>query len=109
MRELVQRKFFTKTTFRFSESKLFCKVSKYGNGDEFDIPFEQINGDKYSITKQSDVTLFIALSFGVLVFFMAPIAYSANNTYLYLFILIMLVIIGFLIFSCSRSETSFGK
>jgi len=109
MHELVQRKFFTKTTFRFSDSKLCCQVSKYGNGDEFDIPFEQISGEKYSKTKLSDVILYAALSFGVAIFFLGPLFYNINKTYLYVFILATVIIVVILMFYLWKKRDKFWK
>lgn len=45
VKELKQTKNFVTREFRLSDSKLFYKVSKFGNEDEVDIPFENINGD----------------------------------------------------------------
>lgn len=60
MKELKQSKNFVIRELRLSESKLFYNVSKFGNGNEVDIPFENINGDKVSYKTTNHTLLIIA-------------------------------------------------
>ena len=60
MKELKQRKNFVRRDFRLTDSKLFYNVSKFGNGNEVDIPFENINGDKVSFKSTNHTLLIIA-------------------------------------------------
>lgn len=58
MKELKQNKNFVKRELRITDSKLFYCVSKFGNEDETDIPFENLNGEKTS-HKSTNHTLLI--------------------------------------------------
>lgn len=60
MKELKQTKNFVKREFRLTDSKLFYNVSKFGNGNEVDIPFENISGDKVSFKSTNHILLLIA-------------------------------------------------
>jgi len=46
MIKLTQKKNFVLREFKLSESKLFYNLVKYGNGNEVDIPYENIDGEK---------------------------------------------------------------
>ncbi|GER58436.1 hypothetical protein ULMA_05440 [Patiriisocius marinus] len=67
MEELRQTKNFTKRDYRLSENKLFYNHSKFGNSNEIDIPFENIEGEKVSHKISNNNTLF----FSVLVYIVA--------------------------------------
>ncbi|WP_271855227.1 hypothetical protein [Patiriisocius marinus] len=67
MEELRQTKNFTKRDYRLSENKLFYNHSKFGNSNEIDIPFENIEGEKVSQKISNNNTLF----FSVLVYIVA--------------------------------------
>jgi len=58
MKELKQKKNFVTRELRFTESKLFYNVSKFGNENEVDILFENLNGEKVS-HKSTNHTLLI--------------------------------------------------
>jgi len=60
MRELIQNKNFVKRKLRITDSKLFHTVSKFGNGNEVDIPFENLNGEKVSQKSTNNIFLMIA-------------------------------------------------
>ena len=62
MNKLKQKKNFVKREFRFTDSKLFYNVSKFGNENEIDIPFENINGEKVSYKSANSTTLVISIS-----------------------------------------------
>lgn len=57
MSELTQRRFFTRRDFRIGERKLFYNHSEWGNSNEVDIPFENIDGEKVSFRKANNLLL----------------------------------------------------
>lgn len=61
MKELKQTKNFVTREFRISDSRLFYKISKFGNEDEIDIPFENINGDIASHKSSKQIFKILAL------------------------------------------------
>lgn len=61
MKELKQYKNFVKRELRITDSKLFYNVSKFGNGNEVDIPFENLNGEKVSHKTTNHTLLIIAV------------------------------------------------
>ncbi|PQJ76029.1 hypothetical protein [Polaribacter gangjinensis] len=60
MRELIQNKNFVKRELRITDSKLFYTISKFGNGNEIDIPFENLNGEKVSQKSTNNILLMAA-------------------------------------------------
>lgn len=68
MKTLVQKKNFVTRELRISEAKLFCKVSKFGNTNEIDMPFENIDGEKVSFKSSNNVLLLVAIGLSVLSF-----------------------------------------
>lgn len=60
MKELKQNKNFVKRELRITDSKLFYNISKFGNGNEIDIPFENLNGEKTSHKSTNHTLLIIA-------------------------------------------------
>tara|TARA_R110002033_G_scaffold169502_1_gene210310 strand:+ start:541 stop:1116 length:576 start_codon:yes stop_codon:yes gene_type:complete len=50
-----------KREFRISETKLYYNISKFGNSDEIDIPFENLNGEKVSFKKSNNVLLLVSV------------------------------------------------
>lgn len=79
MRELKQNKNFVKREFRLTESKLFYNVSKFGNGNEVDIPFENINGDIVSYKTSNHTLLLIAIAIYVMAIAIQVSLYSGGN------------------------------
>lgn len=63
---LKQRKGWETRELRFTASKLYYKQGKYGNADEIDIPFENIDGERVSFST-SRIGL-LACAFGFLIF-----------------------------------------
>jgi hypothetical protein len=61
MKTLLQHKNVETREVRFSDSKLFCKVSKFGNTNEIDIPFENIDGEKVSFKSSNNTVLMISV------------------------------------------------
>lgn len=61
MKQLRQNKNFVKRELRFTDSKLFYNISKFGNGNEFDIPFENLDGEKVSHNSINHTLLIIAI------------------------------------------------
>lgn len=80
MKELRQRKNFVKREFRLTESKLFYNVTKFGNGNEVDIPFENINGDKVSFKSINHTLLIIAGIIYLIAIAIQVSAYRGGNT-----------------------------
>ena len=68
MKTLVQKKNFVTRELRISEAKLFCKVSKFGNTNEIDMPFENIDGEKVSFKSSNNVLLLVAIGLSLLSF-----------------------------------------
>ncbi|CAM3835705.1 hypothetical protein FLCU109888_04160 [Flavobacterium cucumis] len=68
MKTLVQKKNFDTRELRISEAKLFCKVSKFGNTNEIDMAFENIDGEKVSFKSSNNVLLLVAIGLVVLSF-----------------------------------------
>ena len=60
MKELTQSKNFAKRELRLTESKLFYNYSKFGNSNEIDIPFENIEGEKVTHKTSNNVILFFS-------------------------------------------------
>lgn len=68
MKTLIQKKNFVTRELRISEAKLFCKVSKFGNTNEIDMPFENIDGEKVSFKSSNNVLLLVAIGLSLLSF-----------------------------------------
>jgi hypothetical protein len=68
MKTLVQKKNFVTRELRISDAKLFCKVSKFGNTNEIDMPFENIDGEKVSFKSSNNALLLVAIGLSVLSF-----------------------------------------
>jgi hypothetical protein len=66
MKTLVQKKNFVTRELRISDTKLFCKVSKFGNTNEIDIPFENIDGEKVSFQSSNNLLLLVSISLTLL-------------------------------------------
>jgi hypothetical protein len=66
MKTLVQKKNFVTRELRISDAKLFCKVSKFGNTNEIDMPFENIDGEKVSFKSSNNVLLIISMGLNLL-------------------------------------------
>ena len=66
MKTLVQKKNFVTRELRISETKLFCKVSKFGNTNEIDMPFENIDGEKVSFKSSNNVLLLVSIGLNLL-------------------------------------------
>jgi hypothetical protein len=66
MKTLVQKKNFVTRELRISDAKLFCKVSKFGNTNEIDIPFENIDGEKVSFQSSNNLLLLVSISLTLL-------------------------------------------
>ena len=66
MKTLVQKKNFVARELRISEAKLFCKVSKFGNTNEIDMPFENIDGEKVSFKSSNNVLLLVSMGLNLL-------------------------------------------
>lgn len=66
MKTLIQKKNFVTRELRISETKLFCKVSKLGNTNEIDMPFENIDGEKVSFKSSNNVLLLVSMAFNLL-------------------------------------------
>ena len=66
MKTLVQKKNFVTRELRISEAKLFCKVSKFGNTNEIDMPFENIDGEKVSFKSSNNVLLLVSMGLNLL-------------------------------------------
>ena len=61
MKTLLQKKNFVLREVRLTDTKLFCGVTKFGNTNEIDIPFENIDGEKVSYKTANIYFLLIAL------------------------------------------------
>lgn len=68
MKELKQNKNFVRRELRITESKLFYNVSKFGNANEVDIPFENLNGEKVSHKSTNHILLIIASTIYLIAF-----------------------------------------
>ena len=66
MKTLVQKKNFVTRELRISDAKLFCKVSKFGNTNEIDMPFENIDGEKVSFKSSNNVLLLVSMGLNLL-------------------------------------------
>ncbi len=61
MKELKQTKNFVKRELKITDSKLFYNVTKFGNGNEVDIPYENLNGEKVSHKSINHVLLIVSI------------------------------------------------
>ncbi|MFN7044689.1 MAG: hypothetical protein ACK4M1_05795 [Flavobacterium sp.] len=66
MKTLVQKKNFVTRELRISDAKLFCKVSKFGNTNEIDMPFENIDGEKVSFKSSNNVLLLVSMGLNLM-------------------------------------------
>ena len=66
MKTLLQKKNFVTRELRISDTKLFCKVSKFGNTNEIDMPFENIDGEKVSFKSSNNVLLLVSMGLNLL-------------------------------------------
>lgn len=66
MKTLVQKKNFVTRELRISDAKLFCKVSKFGNTNEIDMPFENIDGEKVSFKSSNNILLLVSMGLNLL-------------------------------------------
>ena len=81
MKTFKQKKFFTKREFKISESKLYFNISKFGDGNEVDIPYENLDGDKVSFKSTNGFALTVAILFYVVgtATFISSYLYSDNG------------------------------
>ena len=89
MHELKQKKNFVTRVIRFSNSKLYYYVTRFGNANEIDIPFENLSGEKVSFKRAFHYLLWLAmlcLIVGVTIFFSAD---NSENIGLLMSILFM--------------------
>ena len=61
MKTFNQKKLFTNNEFRITESKLYYNVTKFGDGNEIDIPYENLVGDKVSFKSSNGFALAISI------------------------------------------------
>jgi hypothetical protein len=61
MHELKQKKNFVTRVIRFSDSKLYYYVTRFGNANEIDIPFENLSGEKVSFKRTFHYLLWLAI------------------------------------------------
>ena len=61
MRKFSQKKNFTKRDFKLTESKLYYKITKFGDSNEVDVAYESINGDKVSSTSSNGFLLGVSI------------------------------------------------
>ena len=66
MKTLVQKKNFVTRELRISDTKLFCKVSKLGNTNEIDMPFENIDGEKVSFKSSNIILLLVSIGLNLM-------------------------------------------
>lgn len=65
MKTLNQKKNFVQREVRLTDTKLFCSVTRFGNTNEIDIPFENIDGEKVSYKTTNLYFLLLAIGCGV--------------------------------------------
>ncbi|MCW5518809.1 hypothetical protein J1N09_03100 [Aureitalea sp. L0-47] len=85
MKELIQKKNFITREYRLGESKLFFYKISYGNGDEMDIPYENIDGEKVRANNNSYITLLLGIGgllFGVLLLLLGMFVENLQTGYL---------------------------
>ncbi len=61
MKTFEQRKLFTKSEYKITETKLYYNVTKFGDANEIDIPYENIDGDKVTFKSSNGFALFATL------------------------------------------------
>ncbi|MGJ8593124.1 MAG: hypothetical protein ACSHXF_11275 [Aquaticitalea sp.] len=57
MKTFIQKKLFTSNVYKITDSKLFYNISKFGDSNEIDIPFENIDGEKVSFKSSNGFAL----------------------------------------------------
>lgn len=62
MKTLIQKKNFIQREVKLTDTKIFCSVTKFGNTNEIDIPFENIDGEKVSYKTAN--LYFLLIAFG---------------------------------------------
>lgn len=61
MKTLIQKKNFVQREVKLTDTKLFCSVTKFGNTNEIDISFENIDGEKVSYKTANIYFLLLAI------------------------------------------------
>jgi hypothetical protein len=107
MNNLVQRKGFDLREFRFTDAKLFYTVGRYGNSNEIDIPFENIDGEQVSF-RTSRIWLSIAGSF--LFGLSAALAFITSDIIPGLWLPVLMIAVGIVFWGLYfNSRSSFWK
>lgn len=98
MNELKQTKNFAKRELRLTENKVFYNYSKFGNSNEVDIPYENIEGEKVTHkTSNNTILFFSAVVYVVAIaLFISKIRGGGGENYAWLFwVFIATVILAF--------------
>jgi hypothetical protein len=61
MKTFNQKKFFTNREYKITDSKLYYNISKFGDGNEIDIPYENLDGDRVSFKSSNGFSLVAAI------------------------------------------------
>ncbi|MGB5382697.1 MAG: hypothetical protein WBN16_05595 [Lutimonas sp.] len=97
MHELKQKKNFVTRVIRFSDSKLYYYVTRFGNANEIDIPFENLSGEKVSFKRAFHYLLWLGvlcLLISVAIFISTE---SLQNSGLWISVLLMSMSLFFLV------------
>lgn len=78
MKTLIQKKNFVQREVRLTDTKLFCSVTKFGNTNEIDIPFENIDGEKVSYKTVNLYFLLLAIGLGFTAFIISTSSFKEN-------------------------------
>lgn len=80
MKTLNQKKNFVQREVRLTDTKLFCSVTRFGNTNEIDIPFENIDGEKVSYKTTNLYFLLLAIGCGLTAIITLTSSFKATET-----------------------------
>jgi hypothetical protein len=105
MRQLKQKKNFVTRVIRFSDSKLYYYVTRFGSANEIDIPFENLSGEKVSFKRTFHLLLFMAILFFLSAIVIFISTFQGGNTGLWIgFFLGLMGLIFVVFYVVSREE-----
>ena len=105
MKTLNQKKNFVQREVRLTDTKLFCSVTRFGNTNEIDIPFENIDGEKVSYKTTNLYFLLLAIGCGVTAIITLTSSFKVTETkYLIAGIGFILALSFFILYWFSRAD-----
>lgn len=105
MKTLNQKKNFVQREVRLTDTKLFCSVTRFGNTNEIDIPFENIDGEKVSYKTTNLYFLLLTIGCGLTAIIISTTSFKITETkYLIVGIGFILALSFFILYWFSRAD-----